>query len=292
MHERRAEFQQPGRRAPEVSRLGAAAWKALSGAERIPYQKAFDTAQAKFKADMAAFIADGGVKKKGMVALRNARRRRMAAGGPMEGDLIEVEQAPHVTAKGLRQPKKPTGGAFGMFLREKRADFQQSGRRAPEVSKMVSVAWKALSEAERTPYHEAFQTSQAKYKSDMAAFIGDGGVKQKGVTALRKARMQRRRLNAKALDDGSCVKETRKRKREDAQELDEDDDDVPVGQIMKKVLTAPAGTEAKQFDQQVKLKALLTNPKIMAKNLGASVVLKALQDANGSVVAARKSLLG
>ena len=64
MAEKRASFtkQCQGKPVTEVSKIGGAAWKALSAADQAPYQKKYEEAKAKYAKDFAAFIAAGGVR--------------------------------------------------------------------------------------------------------------------------------------------------------------------------------------------------------------------------------------
>ena len=87
----------------------------------------------------------------------------------------------------LEQPKKLAGGAYGQFMIEKRAEFtkQLQGKPVSEVAKLGGSIWKAMSEADKAPYLKKFEDAKAKYEKDFAAFIAAGGVKTKGVKALR-----------------------------------------------------------------------------------------------------------
>ena len=98
----------------------------------------------------------------------------------------------------LEQPKKPAGGAYGQFMIEKRAEFtkQLQGKPVSEVAKLGGSIWKAMSEADKAPYLKKFEDAKAKYEKDFAAFIAAGGVKTKGVTALR-AEKRKARLKPK-----------------------------------------------------------------------------------------------
>jgi len=69
----------------------------LITAEKAPYQKMYEKADAKFKQDMDAFIAAGGTKTKGTRALRAEKRK-----------LKGKKKA----AKDPNRPKRPAGGAF------------------------------------------------------------------------------------------------------------------------------------------------------------------------------------
>ena len=73
----------------------------MSEADKAPYQKKFEDAKAKYEKDFAAFIAAGGVKTKGVTALRAEKR------------------------KARLKPKKPAGGAYGCCLAKHRPAFMK-----------------------------------------------------------------------------------------------------------------------------------------------------------------------
>ena len=86
------------------------------------------------------------------------------------------------------QPKKPVGGAFGVYVGEKRAEFQKAceGKGVSEVSKMAGEEWKKLSEQDREPYQKKYEAAKQQYDQDLATFLANGGTKEKGAAALRK----------------------------------------------------------------------------------------------------------
>jgi len=85
------------------------------------------------------------------------------------------------------QPKKPVGGAFGVFTNEKRPEFMKAcqGQPVSAVSKMAGEAWKELSDADKEPYQKKYEENKAIYEKEMAEFLASGGVKTKGAAALR-----------------------------------------------------------------------------------------------------------
>merc|ERR1711881_158635 len=99
--EKRPEFlkQCAGQKASAVSTLAGAEWKELTEAQKAPYQIKYEAAKKKFDEDMAAFLAAGGEKTKGVAGLRKEKRKAK------EGKV----------AKDPNRPKKPAGGAFGCF---------------------------------------------------------------------------------------------------------------------------------------------------------------------------------
>lgn len=87
----------------------------------------------------------------------------------------------------LEQPKKPVGGAYGIFLTEKRPEYTKAcvGQQASAISKMAGTAWKEFSGAQKKPYEEKYATAKAKYDKDMEAFLEAGGEKKKGLAGMR-----------------------------------------------------------------------------------------------------------
>jgi len=90
----------------------------------------------------------------------------------------------------LEQPKRPAGGAWGIFISEKRPEYMKAcaGKPVSAVTKMGGEAWKKLSDSEKAPYQKKYEEAKAKFDKDMAAFLEAGGEKTKGATALRKER--------------------------------------------------------------------------------------------------------
>eukprot|EP00434_Breviolum_minutum_P015803 symbB.v1.2.013920.t1/scaffold996.1/size145880/1 len=102
-------------------------------------------------------------------------------------------------ASPMAQPKKPTGGAYGQFLVEKRAEFQKhcEGQRVTAVTKLAGEKFRALSEEEKAVYQKKFQEAQAKYEIDMKAFLDAGGEKK---TTQRKGKASKEKKGNKVKD--------------------------------------------------------------------------------------------
>jgi len=121
-----------------VAKVAGERWKQLSADESEPFEERAAKARAEYKQAMADFLAQGGV--------RRVQR--------------------HVSAKGKRglkqpAPKKPWGGAYGVFFAEQR---EAIGATLPEESnakagftalqKEAARRWKEMTAAERQPYRE------------------------------------------------------------------------------------------------------------------------------------------
>jgi len=85
------------------------------------------------------------------------------------------------------QPKRPAGGAYGIFMNENREKFTKlcAGQRATAISQMGGAEWKKLSDAAKKPYEEKYVAAKATYEKDLEAFKAAGGVLEKGLRAQR-----------------------------------------------------------------------------------------------------------
>lgn len=99
----------------------------------------------------------------------------------------------------LTQPKRPAGGAYGIFLSENRARFLAAcpGQPASACSKLAGAEWKKLADADKKPFEKKYEEAKAKFEKDMAAFKAAGGVVEKGAAAKRKERMAGRKKKDK-----------------------------------------------------------------------------------------------
>lgn len=108
----------------------------------------------------------------------------------------------------LTQPKKPAGGAFGIFSNEMRPEFAKAcqGKPVTAVTKLAGENWKKLSEKEREPYQKKYELAKAKFEQDMAAFLASGGVKEKGAAALRTEKRKAKEGKLKKKKDPNAPK--------------------------------------------------------------------------------------
>eukprot|EP00927_Polykrikos_kofoidii_P018986 TRINITY_DN18843_c0_g1_i1.p1 TRINITY_DN18843_c0_g1~~TRINITY_DN18843_c0_g1_i1.p1 ORF type:complete len:240 (+),score=34.58 TRINITY_DN18843_c0_g1_i1:78-797(+) len=141
-----------GQRVWAITTLASASWKALSDAEKLPYQKKYEIVKANFDKNRTAFLAARGDNARGAMALRSGRR---SSGGP---DL----------------PKKPLGGAYGVFVAQNRARIIQSlpdGHKVTDVSKAAGAQWKALSDGAKQPYEAEYAEKANEYRIALEKYI-------------------------------------------------------------------------------------------------------------------------
>eukprot|EP00927_Polykrikos_kofoidii_P018797 TRINITY_DN1875_c0_g1_i1.p2 TRINITY_DN1875_c0_g1~~TRINITY_DN1875_c0_g1_i1.p2 ORF type:complete len:224 (-),score=69.40 TRINITY_DN1875_c0_g1_i1:202-819(-) len=162
--EKRPEFMKAceGQKASAVSVVASAAWKKLTDAQKKPYDAKFEQAKAKFEKDMEAFLAAGGTKTLGSRALKTQKRKEKEEGG---GRRKRAKKDPN-------RPKKPAGGAFGVFLNKNRAVFQKEcPGDMTGVTKLASAKWKAMSDAEKAPYEAEYQVKKKAFEEAMKSYV-------------------------------------------------------------------------------------------------------------------------
>merc|ERR1712113_1100798 len=124
---------------------------------KVPYARKYETAKSQYDKDMEAFLAGGGVKEKGIRAQRTEKRK--AKDGKKKKDP--------------NAPKKPAGGAYGVFLAENREKILKSlptDHKMVDVAKAAGAQFKSLSEAAKKPYEEKYQKLAAQWKIAMEEY--------------------------------------------------------------------------------------------------------------------------
>jgi hypothetical protein len=161
LSEKRPEYvkKTAGQAASVVSKMAGEAWKKLSDAQKAPYQKKYEETKKQFDKDMAAFLEAGGEKVKGVLAQRAEKRKAKEGKGKKQKDL--------------NAPKKPCGGAYGVFLAENRAAITKTlpaGHKITDVSKAAGAQWNALSDADKKPFQDKFLKKMEEYKAAMEEY--------------------------------------------------------------------------------------------------------------------------
>merc|ERR1712118_92869 len=101
---------------------------------------------------MAAFLAAGGEK-----TTRSDKKRAR------EGKKKKDPNA----------PKRPAGGAFGIFLAENRAAIVKSlpaGHKITDVTKAAGEKWKAVSDAAKKPFQDKYLKKMEEYKAALVEY--------------------------------------------------------------------------------------------------------------------------
>merc|ERR1711920_200158 len=146
-----------GQKASAISTMAGAEWKKLTEAQKAPYVTKYEAIKSQYDKDMEAFLAGGGVKEKGMRALKAEKRK--SKDGKRKKDT--------------NAPKRPVGGAFGVWLAENRSKIASSlptGHKITDVTKAAGTQWKAMAEAAKKPYEAAFAKKQQEYAKAMEEY--------------------------------------------------------------------------------------------------------------------------
>merc|ERR1719195_1481453 len=139
-----------GKGVAAIAKKASELWKAMSDSEKKPWEIKFNEANAAY----------GAYKNSDSYVAPEKKERRL------KSDKLE---------KDPDAPKKPVGGAYGIFSNEKREEFTKIVEAKGEkgfgpVAKMTSEAFKALSDVQRAAYEEKFKEAQARYQKALAAY--------------------------------------------------------------------------------------------------------------------------
>lgn len=151
------------KKGPEVSKKAAEMWKAVSAAEKAPFEE--QSKRDKEKYDAYVKTEEG---QKGLQALKEERK---------EAKVADVKRAQKIAARSVEKDenlKKPQS-AYWLWLganRERIAKAAGSSN-GPAVGKKAGEMWKVLSDAEKKPFEEQAKAAKEKYdayvKSDEGA---------------------------------------------------------------------------------------------------------------------------
>merc|ERR1712113_218935 len=227
----------------------------------------YDLAKAQFEKDMAAFLENGGEKSKGARALRNERKAEK------EGKAKKVRDAD--------APKKPAGGAYGLFLADRREEIKTSlpkDHKITDVTKKAGELWNALPAADRQKYEEMYRTAKEKYDAEMTEYKEQ----KKTNEPAEKEPDQVTSSKRKAATDQSPT--TAKRGRRVATPMASHQSGV---QLSEEVLS-----KARTAGYESQLQNLAMRPEVVSSGKSAEALLKALEDSNGLVNAAKRLLCG
>ena len=112
--------------------------------------------------------------KKALPAKKRGRKRKGSKG--KDGDMVDK-----LKTKDPNAPKRP-GNAWLLFLNAHRAQkvSENPGCKMPEITKMISADYKALSAEDRKVWTDKYDAAKAKYAADMAATASKASKASKG----------------------------------------------------------------------------------------------------------------
>ena len=138
----------------DVAKAAGTQWAAVSDTEKMPYQMQYDANVVAYKKAM----------EEGLYAVFKA------GGGVMEKKRKRLEEAAKMKEKDSNSPKKPVGGAYGIYLAANREAIKKAlpaDHKITDVAKAVGTKWAAVSDTEKMPYQRQYDANVAAYKKAM-----------------------------------------------------------------------------------------------------------------------------
>lgn len=275
--EHRASLQKelPGKRGSEVSKLAGERWKALAAEEKAPFEKRAEDAKAEYQKALESFKSQGGVL---------AKRAGKKSGKGKESTKAKK-------SKDANAPKKPVGGAFGVFQATNRDDIKKSlpaDHKITDVTKKCAELWKAVSVEDKLKYQKEFDGKMDTYKKQMKVYkessIGEAEVQ---------GTPPRKRATAKSTPE----KKPAPKRQSKEFEPDADKSSTKRGRAEKATLKEPlldgaTLAEATKLGYEHELKNLAGRADVAAAGKTPSEMLEALKVSKGLVNPAKRALLG
>jgi len=278
LSEKRPEFAKAceGQKSSAVSVMASKAWKEMSDADKVPFQQKFDAAKAQFEKDKSSFLAAGGEMAKGARALRTEKNKIKAGPKPQDPN----------------RPKKPVGGAYGVFFNENRPKIAQTlpaGYKITDVSKAAGAQWKALSEENKKPYEAMYNTKMEQWKKAMEEYVpadtaedvseGLGDATPRSKQNTRKASPLKPLKRRAASTDNATSSAKRGC---GAKPPSPEESEVDLG-VLK---------EAQDLKMEFQLKNLMGRPAVLSSGKTQKELLEALKSSGGLVNKAKTILCG
>jgi len=281
-----------GKPASAVVKLASERFKALSEAERTEYQEKYTQAVEQYNKDLEAFKAAGGEMK--AILKRKGRKGE-------EGAAKKAKKDPDA-------PKKPAGGAFGRFLAQHRAEFQEQTKGQPitAVTKLAGEKWKQLGEEERRPFEAEFVAAMKAYRAAMEEYVppepkvdekaAAKQAKEEAKQAQKSAKEEERQAKQQAKEAEKATKDDARRAKKEAKEAEKA---KAKGKGAKAKAAPPAvelqaGVAAKAEKEGLKdkLVQLASRQDVIDSKKTQTAIFKALQESGGLIHPAKRALLG
>lgn len=255
---------------PEVAKHAGQQWKAIDAKTKETYEKKAAAEKASYEKAMSDFKEQGGVP-----AARRSKKDK-------EGKKVKDANA----------PKRPAGGAYGVFLADQRETIKKSlpaDHKITDVTKKASELWKNISEKDKKKYEDLYVKKMETYKTAMEEYKKNGGTveEEEGEEEVEEAaaeptpkKASPKKRSAPAKDEASAKQPPAKRGRTAAKA-------TPEVSIDASVLA-----EAEKLGWAGELKNLAARPDVLAAGKSSRDLLEALKDSKGLVNPARRALLG
>lgn len=147
-----------------VTKVQAERWKTMGDGEKAKYEKQAADLKAKYDEELKSYKEAGGVVGEKRKEKRDAKKAK--------ADKATKKEA------NADRPKRPAGGAFGVWLNKHRAEIMKSlpaGSKCTAVAPVASARWKALSEAEKVPFEKEYSELKVKFETEYKAWKEKAG---------------------------------------------------------------------------------------------------------------------
>ncbi|CAE8613082.1 unnamed protein product [Polarella glacialis] len=137
-----------------VSKFAGLKWKELSASAKAPYEKKAVDEKAKYDKAMESFTSQGGVR--------------------VRSTKVKAEKK----VKDPNRPKKPVGGAYGIFLAEKRESVKKTlpaDHKITDITKKVSQMWAVISEVDKNKCQKMYIEKAEAYKAALEEYKKNNG---------------------------------------------------------------------------------------------------------------------
>mmetsp|Transcript_31766 Transcript_31766/g.67495 ORF Transcript_31766/g.67495 Transcript_31766/m.67495 type:complete len:200 (+) Transcript_31766:80-679(+) len=148
----------------EVAKFAGERWKALSAADKKPYEDKAAKAKKEYDSKMEEFLAAGGVK--------NKRKMKESKDGKQGGKKARADAR---AASGM--PKRPPSAYF-QFMKENQEAIRKevgAGKPASAVGALGGQKWKAMTAAQKKPYEDKVAELKAEYLKALEEWKNTGG---------------------------------------------------------------------------------------------------------------------
>jgi hypothetical protein len=267
LNEKRAELTEElkGKPASEVVKLASERFKALSEEGRASYEKKYKLAVEQYEKDLNSFLAAGGEKK--------AIKKKEKKSDEKKASRVKKQTDPDA-------PKKPVGGAYGIFSNEKREEFtkvlaEKGEKGFGPVAKMTSEAFKALSDVEKSTYEQKYAQKVAEYKEAYASYAAK--IQAESPTTSEESPVAKRSRKANDTPPKPTAKRGRKAVKETTVDIEFEADVVAA---------------AEKSGLLANLTNLARRPDVASRKFPPMDLLKALQENDGLVNKTKAALLG
>merc|ERR1711988_850315 len=157
------------------------------------------------------------------------------------------------------------------------------GKAITAVTKLASERWKETSEAEKRTFQKEFEEKMTQYRKAMETYVPPVVEEEDKADDEEEHSGDDDEEDEEDEDDEDDEEDTSKKRKATSK------NDAPAAKKVKTAGSSEVEAEAKKLGLHLKLKALTENAKVKSSP---AEILAELQKQNGSVVAAKKVLLG